>query len=79
MIRLALDSLDDETLQEHITDWADTARSGLLQVAALAGLVVPDDVRPAESSTIWHGLTAEMQMARRSIEGQSYGMVGLHM
>jgi hypothetical protein len=76
VIRLALDSLDDETL-EHITDWADSARSGLLQVAALAGLVVPDDVRGAESSTIWHGLTAEMQMARRSIEG-SYGMVGLH-
>lgn len=76
VVRLALDSLNDETMK-HIADWADTARSNLLQLAAGAGLVVPDDVRAAESSTIWRSLTAEMQMARRSIEG-SYGMVGLH-
>lgn len=76
VIRLALGSTG-----EHPEKPGDAHTEGagpdFLQAAVNAGLVVPDTVRPVETSAIWRSLTAEMQMAQLSIDS-SYGMAGLH-
>jgi hypothetical protein len=76
VIRLAVDSLDDELL-DSVTDWAVTVKNELLQSAASAGVLVPDELRPLETTTIWQTLTAEMHMARHAVEG-GYWPAGLH-
>jgi hypothetical protein len=75
VIRLTLDSFD-KTPGDAATQAA-IARSNLLQAADAAGLAVPDELRPVESSQIWRSLSAEMQMAQRATD-HSLGIVGLH-
>jgi hypothetical protein len=77
MIRLAVDSLDDELL-DGVGNRAGTVKENLLRNAVSSGLRVPDDVRPPETTAIWHSLTAEMRMARHAVEG-GYWTVGLHL
>ena len=77
VVRLSLDALDDQR-PGNITGPADAARDGLLQGAASAGLPIPDDLPPVESTTIWRGLTLEMQLARRAVDA-SIGIAGLHL
>ncbi|MGD0343622.1 MAG: hypothetical protein ABSB55_01485 [Acidimicrobiales bacterium] len=77
VIRLAIDSLDDE-LPDGAGNQAVTVKEELLQNAIRSGLLVPNDVRPPETTTIWHTLTAEMRMAQHAVEGR-YWTVGLHL
>ena len=77
VIRLAVDSLDDELL-DGVGNRAVTVKENFLRNAVSSGLPVPDDVWPPETTAIWHTLTAEMRMARHAVEG-SYWTVGLHL
>jgi hypothetical protein len=77
VIRLAVDSLDDELLG-GVANQAATVKENLLRNAVSSGLPVPDDVRPPETTAIWHSLTAEMRMARSAVEG-GYWTVGPHL
>jgi hypothetical protein len=77
VIRLALDALDDQD-PDNLADPADTARDDLLQSAASARLPIPDDLPPVESTTIWHDLTFEMQLARHAVDA-NIGIVRLHL
>ena len=77
VVRLALDALDDQR-PGNIAGLADAARDGLLQGAGNAGLPVPDDLPPVESTTIWRGLTFEMQLARHAVDA-SIGIAELHL
>jgi hypothetical protein len=76
VVRLALDSLDDEQLYS-VADRADSFKDDLLRGAVSAGVLIPDESRSPETTTIWQSLTAEMHMARRAVEG-GYGTVVLH-
>jgi hypothetical protein len=77
MIRLAVDTVDDELLA-GVGSQAVTVKENLLRNALSSGLSIPDDVRPPETTAIWHSLTAEMRMARHAAEG-GYWTVGLHL
>jgi hypothetical protein len=84
-VRLAADALEREYInpvpQAGITpqtrDRATAGRDEWLAAAANAGLMVPDEVKPPEQTTIWQSLGAEMRLARQ-VADVSYTVVGLH-
>jgi hypothetical protein len=67
VLRLVLDSLDD-----------DAARSKVLNAAGSAGISVPDGLPGPERTTVWQSLTTEMEFAR-AVCGGSYSMVEFHL
>jgi hypothetical protein len=76
VLRMALDALDEiraEADQELIAN----RREELLQVAASAGIAIPDDLAGPETSTIYSSLATEMRFAQSTIDG-TYVAIGLH-
>jgi hypothetical protein len=67
VLRLVLDSVEDDGKKEAV-------RSG----AASAGITVPDELPGPETTTIWHNLTGEMDLAH-AISEVRYSAVGLHL
>ncbi len=73
-VRTVLDSFEASGADANLTE----LRQGIMAVAEMHGLVVPGELAPVETTSIYASLGLEMKLATDIADG-TYGATGLHM